>query len=381
MNKENYRPVSLLSHMSKVFERILYNQLNDFMKDKLSNILTDFRKGHSAQHSLLIMTEKWKRALDENMKVGAIFMDLSKVFDTLNHILLLAKLKPYGLQPTVLKQIENNLIGRFQRTKVSNSYSSRSEIIASVPQGSILEPLIFNIFLDDLFLYPEEIFLSNYADDNTLYSVGNTIESVKKALSNDFRIIQNWFHENLMVLNAKKCHYMCFGIVSENDDFIFDGIKLPNSCEEKILGVIIDNELKFDPHTRSICKRAAQKLGVLNRISALLDPEKKKLVFNAVIKSHLSYCPLIWMFSSRRSNNLINRIHKRSLRIVYNDTSSTFQELLQRNRSVSIHHKNIQTLTTEVFTAVNNICPPIMKTFFDFSKNRYNIRKFQKMRQ
>ena len=82
----------------------------------------------------------------------------------------------------------------------------------------------------------------------TLYSIGNTIESVKEALSNDFRIIQNWFHENFMILNAKKCHYMCFGIGSENEHFIFNGIKLPNSCEEKILGVITDNELKFDPH-------------------------------------------------------------------------------------------------------------------------------------
>ena len=209
--------------------------------------------------------------------------------------------------------MKNYLTGRFQRVKVSNSYSSWSEIIAGVPQGSILGPLLFNIFLNDLFLYPEETFLSNYADDNTLYSIGNTIESVKKALSCDFRIIQSCFHENVMVLNAKKCHYMCFGIGSENDDFVFDGIKLPNSCEEKILGVIIDNKLKFDPHIRNMCKKAAQKLGVLNRISSLLDPEKKKLVFNAVIKSHFSYCPLTWMFSSRRSNNLINRIHERSL--------------------------------------------------------------------
>ena len=87
------------------------------------------------------------------------------------------------------------------------------------------------------------------------------------------------------------------------------------------------------------------------------------------------------MFSSRRSNNLINRIHERSLRTGYNDTSSTFQEFLQRNTSVSIHHKNIQILTTEVFKVVNNICPPIMKTFFDFRENRYNNRKFQEMRQ
>ena len=83
-----------------------------------------------------------------------------------------------------------------------------------------------------------------------------------------------------MVLNAKKCHYICFRIDSENDEFIFDGIKFPNCCEEKMLGVVIDNELKFDPHIRSICKKAGQKLGLLNRISSLLDPEKKKIVFN-----------------------------------------------------------------------------------------------------
>ena len=90
-----------------------------------------------------------------------------------------------------------------------------------------------------------------------------------------------------------------------------------------------------------MCEKAAQKLRALNRISSLLDPEKKKLAFNAVVKYHFSYCLLIWMFSSQRSSNLINRTHERSLRIVYNDTSNTFQELLQRNRSVSIHHKNI----------------------------------------
>ena len=108
--------------------------------------------------------------------------------------------------------------------------------------------------------------------------------------------------------------------------------------------------------------------------------KRNKLVFNAVIKSHFSYCPLIWMYSSQRSNNLINRIPERSPKTLYNDKSSKFQELLQRNGSVSIHHKNIQTLTMEVFKVVNNICPPIMKTFFDFRENRYN-RKFPEIRQ
>ena len=121
------------------------------------------------------------------MNVVAIFMDLSKASDTLNHRLLVAKLKVYGLQPTVLKQLENYLTVRFQRTKVNNSYSSWSEIIAGDPQGFILGALLFNIFLNDLFLYTQETFLSNYADDNTLYTIGNTIEGVKKALSNNRR--------------------------------------------------------------------------------------------------------------------------------------------------------------------------------------------------
>ena len=216
-----------------------------------------------------------------------------------------------------------------------------------------------------MFLYSEATFLSNYADDNTLHSIGNSIKSVKKALSNDFRIIQNSFHENLMVLNAKKCHYMCFGICSENNEFVFHGIKLPHICEEKILGLIINNDLKFNPHIRSVCKIAAQKLVVLKRISSLLDPEKEKLVFNGAIKFHFNYSPLIWMLIFRISNNLINWIHERSLRTV----------------CVSIHRKNIQTLTTEVFKVANNICPPIVKTFFDFNENRYNIRKFQELRQ
>ena len=126
------------------------------MKNKLFNILTGFRKGHSVQHSLLIMTEKWKRALDENMKVGVHFMDLLKAFDTLNHKVLLTMLKTYGLQSNALKQMENYLAGLFQRTKII-SYNSWSEIIVGVSKGFILGPVVFNIFLNDLLLYPEEI--------------------------------------------------------------------------------------------------------------------------------------------------------------------------------------------------------------------------------
>ena len=129
------------------------------MKDKLSNILTGFQKGHSAQHSLLIMIEK---SLRWNMKAGAIFIDISKTFYTLNHILLLGKFKTYGLQPNALKQMENYLTGCFQKDKShSSSYSLWSEKIGGVPQESIFGPRLFKDFLNGLFLYPEETFDNN----------------------------------------------------------------------------------------------------------------------------------------------------------------------------------------------------------------------------
>ena len=139
-----------------------------------------------------------------------------------------------------------------------------------------------------------------------------------------------------------------YGIGSENDEFIFDGIKLLNSCEEKVLGVIIENKLKFDPHIRSLRKIAAQKLGMLSIIS-LVDPGNKKLVFIAVINLILASCNLvrlIWWFSFRRSNNSINRIHESSLRTVY---------MMQ-----VAHFKNLCNVKV-----VNNMCLLIMKTFFE----------------
>ena len=126
----------------------------------------------------MVVIEKWKSSLDKKNKVAALFMDLSKAFDTLNHGLLLAKLEAYGFSNFALKLMESYLTKRYQRTKIDKEYSPWSEIISGVPQGSILGPLLFNIFLNDIFLFLEKCYLSNYADDNTLYAIGNGMNEV-----------------------------------------------------------------------------------------------------------------------------------------------------------------------------------------------------------
>ena len=138
LKKENYRPVSLLPHVSKVFERIIYKQINTYMEDKLSKYLTGFGKSHGTQHLLVTMLEKWKKAVDNGKYVSALFLDLSKAFDTINHDFLLAKLKGYGFSPNELKLMHSYLNNRKQQVQINNKFSSESSVIAGVPQSSIL---------------------------------------------------------------------------------------------------------------------------------------------------------------------------------------------------------------------------------------------------
>ena len=220
-------------------------------------------------------------------------MDLSKAFDTLNHKLLIAKLGAYGFDTKALYYIKSYLDNREQRIRVNSNFSSWKEIIARVLQGSILGPLLFNIFVNDLFLFVSSSNLSNYADDNTLYTSGYDLKEVKEVLLNDLNKVTEWFFENDMALNAGKCYFMCLDKNTENETFTFKDTIMNNSREEKILGAIIGNRLIFSSHIREVCKKASQKISALSRISNQLSHSEKTLLFNAVVKSQFNYCPLV----------------------------------------------------------------------------------------
>ena len=175
-------------------------------------------------------------------------MDLSKAFDTLNHDLLIAKLGAYGFERDSLSFSVFTLIVTLVLGK---------KIIAGVSQGLILGPLLFNIFINDLFLFVSSSNLSNYADDKTLYVSGFNLEEVKNCLSTIFDSVAKWFYENHLVVNAGKCHFMCLRKDTRNETFIFKGLVMKNSKEQKILGVTIDNKLTFKNHMRNLCKKAS----------------------------------------------------------------------------------------------------------------------------
>ena len=378
LKKDNYRPVTLLSHLSKVFERLIHKQMYSFMENKLSKYMTGFRSNHGTQHSLIAMLERWKHALDKGEYVSSLFMDLSKAFDTINHDLLLAKLEAYGFSKISIEFMHSYLKNRKQRVLINNSFSESKKVTIGVPQGSILGPLLFNIFVNDFLYSLKNSEISNYADDNTMYCIGKDKARINSLLEQDFQLAAEWFYKNGMVLNPDKCHYMCLGSnVDGTEEFNSLSYKLNNSKEEKMLGIVIDRNLKFENHIDSICRKASQKLSALNRISPYLDINKRKIIYNSMIKSQFSYCPLVWMFCSRKSNNKINQIHERALRLSFNDNHSDFNSLLENNNETTIHYRNIQILVTEIYKVINGIAPPIMDSLFRVREVNYNLRNIR----
>ena len=191
-DKENYRPVSILPVISKIFETLIFNQL--LFEPVFSKYQCRFRKGHSAQHCLLTMIEKWKKCLDKNGACRALVPDLSKAFDCLPHSLLIAKLDAYGFDKTSTEYLKDYLNHRKQEVKINKTFSNWTNILHGVPQGSILGPLIFNVFLCDLFLFKPNIDLVSYADDNTPLAMGSSQLSVAESVT-------LWFRNTYMKVN------------------------------------------------------------------------------------------------------------------------------------------------------------------------------------
>ena len=350
--KGNYRPVSILNVLSKVYERIMHDQISDFYEDIYSEKQCGYRKGLGTQAPLLMLTEIWKKAIDDKQKFGALIIDLSKAFDCISHDLLLAKMEAYGFSKSAIEFIGNYLTNRRQRTRIGNSYSTWNDISVGVPQGSILGPLLFNIYLRDLFYFLTDTVL-NYADDTTPFSVATTWDEVEEELNTAASTIFEWLSYNQMKGNAEKTEFIA-NTCNELSIAIQDQ-RISNSNRSKILGMTFDNILTFENYIEQRCKKASQKISALARIVSHMNQAKRKNLMNAFFKSQFKYCPLVWMFHSRRLENKINHLHERCLRLVFPEENLSFEELLEKDNSVTFHHRNIQLLATELFKSKTNI--------------------------
>ena len=219
----------------------------------------------------------------------------------------------------------------------------------------------------DLFYECEDPSAASYADDTAPYSCATDMPSVALELQASATKLFLWFK------NPGKSHIL---LSSKKPEIVsVDGISIAASSHEKLLGVIIDSELKFENHITEICLKASKKINALCRISSFMSLEKRRTLMKAFIESQFNYCPLIWMFHSRSLNNKINRIHERALRTVYSDYNSSFNELLDKDGSFTIHQRNVQSLATEIYKYLHGLSPAILNEVFKVNETiPYDLR-------
>ena len=177
-----------------------------------------------------------------------------------------------------------------------------------------------------------------------------------------------------MKLNQDKCHFLLSGHKHEVMLAKIGHSNIWESCAQKLLEITIDRNLKFDEYILTQCKKAERKIKVFASVRTYLSLERRRTLMKALIESQFAYCPLIWMFCQRSSNTRINHLHERALRIVYNDNESTFEDILKKDNSVSIYHKNIRLLGIELYKVKNNLSTHLMSDIFSLRNVDYNLR-------
>ena len=209
------------------------------------------------------------------------------------------------------------------------------------------------------FSYSLKTRIINYADDNSPFACDTDNSSILQQLDKNSKTLLGWIRNNGLKANPDKFHLL----LSDNDEDYFIRVanfNIPNSNSEKLLGIIFDNGLTFNNHVYELCMKASQKLHALSRVFNIMNFTQRKVIMQGFIHSQFGYCPLVWMFHSRKLNSCINNIHERALCIVYNDFVSTFAELLNKDNSFTIHEQNIQALGIELYKVANGLSPVII---------------------
>ena len=318
----NYRPISILPIFSKIFERIVYNQLYGFLEKYkiLSECQYGFRKKRSTTQAVLNQLEFIYSNLDQNKTVISFFMDLSKAFDCIDHDILLKKLYFYGIRGLPHSWFKSYLSNRKQYVNANNVNSSSKSIAYGVPQGSILGPLLFLIFINDFPNINPFFKFCLFADDSTLtckFDTSNERE-IKTRLERELLVVDRWLIMNKLKINYDKSKFIIF---SYRKHFSLDTIRFGTNCisstdSTKFLGIHVDNHLNFKPHVHSICNKISKVIGMLFRLNTVLPLDALKTLYSSLLVPHLLYGIEIWYGILQLNDDMIFKLQKKAIRAV-----------------------------------------------------------------
>ena len=382
MDLNNFRPISLLSIFDKIIEKLMHKRLYSYLEshNMLFHNQFGFRKGNSTVHALIQITEQIKHSV-ENGKLGCgIFIDLRKAFDTVNHNILLQKLEHYGIRGSPLDWFRSYLTDRRQYVFFNGYSSSIQNITCGVPQGSVLGPLLFLIYINDLPNISKILKFYLFADDTNIYYESSSTKELEKTLNKELKKLFQWLCVNRLSLNIKKTNFVIFHPFNKRvDETITLTIHKKAISEEKYvkyLGVLIDSSLTWKHHIANIAKKVSRSIGVMYKIRSLVNITILKNIYYSLIYSHLLYAIQAWgsAFETHKSKLVV--LQKKAIRMItFNDerlqtwslvhTSPLFKELgmLKLNEIFELQ------LSCFIFDCSHHLSPTLFHEWFTLTAN------------
>jgi hypothetical protein len=377
---DNYRPVSLTSIVSKTLEKIIRDHLLKHLET--SGVMTaaqhGFTRGRSCLTNLLETLEDWTKALDEGFGVDALYLDYKKAFDTVPHRRLLQKLRGYGVDGPVLGWIQNFLTGREIQVSIRDSYSEKATVTSGVPQGSVIGPILFLVYVND---FPDEVqsTVKLFADDSKVYrSIKTTAD--QETLQEDMNNLMKWSETWLLDFNIAKCRRMHMG--SRNTKYKYTVRRgdneevLEESTQEKDLGVWVDSSLKSGLQSGKAAEKGMKALRMIRRTFESLNKENFHILYRSFVRPHLEYAVQAWSPYLRKDITTIENIQRRATKMVKGMKNLSYEERLRRLDMTTLETRRLRGDLIETFKMIKGI-EKIDKTSFFVPATSYNLRGHQ----
>ena len=318
----NYRPISLLTSFSKILEKLIYLRTIKFLNvsKTFSKFQFGFREKHTTTHALLHFINKVSNALDNRMHTVGIFLDYSKAFDTVDHTILLCKLSHYGVRGAALDWFRSYLADRKQYVSISGFDSELRDVKCGVPQGSILGPLLFILYINDFQYSSDVLSFILFADDSSIFFSHKNVQVLLQTVNSELCNITAWIHANKLSLNLTKTNYMIYSnsLKSLPGDIVFNGVLIDRMATIKFLGLHIDEQLNWKTHISYLCKLLSRNSGVIYRLKSILPQNILFMLYSTLILPYINYGILAWGKSLKTQLDKLFLVQKRVLRTICN---------------------------------------------------------------
>ena len=331
----NYRPIAIIAHIAKIFERNIQRQLMHYMviNDFINIDQSAYREHHSTQTSILRITDDFIDNICDKLLTGVCLLDIKKCFDTISHVILKKKLSYYGIVDKELLWFSNYLLNRPQMVSVNGKVSSKNIVNIGVPQGTVLTPLLFMIFANDI---SQSVGLSScnlYADDTLIYCSGSDVAQVNSTLQNSLNSVSTWYKSNHLCLNIDKSNVMIISakysnVIDTKLQLCIDNQFLQQTDTSDYLGVRLDCNFTWDAHVKKICSNLGYKIRRLTRLKPVTPSHVLNKIYVSSIQNVIDYAICSWAYTSSSNLQKVQRLQHYAARVItgnfdYVDTRGT----------------------------------------------------------